>query len=300
MTAQKILNLRAPNLDMENHPCFNHAARLTHARVHLPVAARCNMQCKYCNRKYDCVNESRPGVTCAVMSPPEAVEYLKEIAFTMKRLSVVGIAGPGDPFANADETMETLYLVRKQFPDILLCLATNGLNLFSYIPVLAELAVSHVTITINAVDPAVGARIYSWITDGERRLQGTEAAALLWERQERAIIALRAYGIIVKINTILIPTINDYHTGQVAETVSKAGANLFNLMPLYPVAETPFAKIPEPGPGQVIALRDKASHFLPQMTHCTRCRADAVGLLHESGCSAVLQHFAEKLPAASS
>ncbi len=295
MIAQKILNPRVPPLDMDAHPCFNHAARLTHARVHLPVAACCNMQCKYCNRKYDCVNESRPGVTCVVMSPLEAVEYLKEIASKMKRLSVVGIAGPGDPFANADETMETLHLVREQFPDILLCLATNGLNLFPYIPVLAELAVSHVTITVNAVDPEIGALIYSWISNGGVRLEGGEAAALLWERQERSIIALRAYGIVVKINTILIPTVNEYHVTQVAETVSKVGANLFNLMPLYPVAETPFAALPEPVPGQVNALRTVAGRFLPQMTHCTRCRADAVGLLHESRCSATLQDFKKKL-----
>ena len=295
MNAQQTLDHLVPRLDMEAHPCFNHAARLTHARVHLPVAARCNMQCKYCNRKYDCVNESRPGVTCMVMLPTEAVPYIKEIASKTERLSVVGIAGPGDPFANADETMETLRLVREAFPDILLCVATNGLNLFPYIPALAELAVSHVTITINAVDPVIGAQIYWWIADGEVRLEGIEAATLLWVRQERAIIALRAYGIVVKINTILIPTINEYHVTEVAETVAKVGASLFNLMPMYPVAETPFAALPEPIPGQVNALRTVAGRFLPQMTHCTRCRADAVGLLHESGCSAALQDFKEKL-----
>ncbi len=51
------------------HPCFNEEAKHTSARVHLPVAPKCNIQCNYCNRKFDCVNESRPGVTSSVLAP---------------------------------------------------------------------------------------------------------------------------------------------------------------------------------------------------------------------------------------
>jgi nitrogen fixation protein NifB len=276
------------------HPCFSHAARLTHARVHLPVASRCNMQCGYCNRKYDCVNESRPGVTCMVMSPREAVSYLDEINTKTRNFSVVGIAGPGDPFANADETIETLRLVRNRYPDILLCLATNGLNLLPYVAVLAKLGVSHVSITINAVDPEIGAKIYSWISYGNRRLEGIEAAALLWERQKLSIPALRSHGMVIKVNSILIPGINDQHIPEVAENVSGLGANLFNVMPIYPVLETPFASIAEPGPGLIAKVRSRAGGYLPQMTHCTRCRADAVGLLGEPGCAGALQDFRKK------
>ena len=50
-----------------DHPCFDEAARARTARVHLPVAPRCNVQCNYCNRKFDCVSESRPGVTSVVL-----------------------------------------------------------------------------------------------------------------------------------------------------------------------------------------------------------------------------------------
>lgn len=282
-------------MELETHPCFNHAARLTHARVHLPVAAKCNMQCNYCNRKYDCVNESRPGVTCVVMSPREALIYLKEIKTKTRSLSVVGIAGPGDPFAEADKTIETLRLVREQFPDILLCVATNGLNLLPYVAVLADLPVTHVTITVNAVDPAIGAKIYSWVSNANGgRLKGVEGAALLWERQRGSIIALRSHKITIKINSILIPGVNDHHVMEVAETVSKLGADLFNMMPVYPVLGTPFATVPEPGPELLSNLRARGGLYLPQMTHCTRCRADAAGMLAESGCSATLQDFKRK------
>ncbi|HRS19981.1 MAG TPA: radical SAM protein, partial [Bacteroidales bacterium] len=148
------------------HPCFDKEAKHTHARVHLPVAPKCNIQCNYCNRKFDCVNESRPGVSSAVLSPYQALEYVKELNTKLENLSVIGIAGPGDPFANATETMETMRLLKAEFPEKLFCVSTNGLNLEPFIPELAELGVSHVTITINAVDPDITSKIYAWVRDG--------------------------------------------------------------------------------------------------------------------------------------
>ncbi len=65
-------------LDLTQHPCFNSEARHRTARMHLPVAPKCNIQCNYCNRKFDCVNESRPGVTSAVLTPRQAVNYLDQ------------------------------------------------------------------------------------------------------------------------------------------------------------------------------------------------------------------------------
>jgi len=146
-------------LDVANHPCFNAEVFHRAARIHLPVAPRCNLQCNYCDRSFDCANENRPGVSSTLLSPFQAVTYLKAVYARMPNLSVVGIAGPGDPFANPVETMETLRLVRQEFPNILLCVATNGLGLVEYIDELVELKVSHVTMTVNTVNPATAARI---------------------------------------------------------------------------------------------------------------------------------------------
>ena len=44
-----------------NHPCYSEQAHHHFARMHVAVAPACNIQCHYCNRKYDCANESRPG-----------------------------------------------------------------------------------------------------------------------------------------------------------------------------------------------------------------------------------------------
>jgi nitrogen fixation protein NifB len=271
--------MRAP--DINNHPCFNVHAKGTCGRVHLPVAPDCNIKCNYCNRKYDCVNESRPGVSSSVLTPDQAVLYLEQVLEKAPNITVAGIAGPGDAFANPKVTMETLRLIRKGFPELLLCLATNGLNIGPYIEELAELNVSHVTMTVNAVDPEIGARIYSWVRDGKVIYRGLNAAKLLLERQLEAIAALKARGIIVKINTIVIPGINDHHVVEVAEKMAELGVDIQNCMTMYPNRGTPFADIPEPDLELMNKVRSSVEEIIPQMKHCTRCRADAVGLLDE-------------------
>jgi nitrogen fixation protein NifB len=266
-------------LNTDKHPCFNVAVKGECGRVHLPVAPKCNILCNYCNRKYDCVNESRPGVTSAVLKPRQAIAYLEQVLEAEPRITVAGIAGPGDPFANPKETLETIRLIRRRSPDLLLCLATNGLGLPPYLDELADLQVSHVTLTVNAVDPEIGSRIYSWVRDGKVIYRGRKAAEVLLERQLESIRGLKARRITVKINTIIIPGINDRHVQEVAGRMAELGVDILNCMPVFPNADTPFGHLPEPLPEQMTGIRREASMLIPQMHHCTRCRADAVGLL---------------------
>jgi len=266
-------------IDTSRHPCFNAEARHAFGRVHLPVAPACNIQCNFCNRKYDCAQESRPGVSSAVLAPEQALAYLDQVVAADPRITVVGIAGPGDPFANADETMQTLRLVRARHPEMILCVASNGLGIEPHVGELRDLETSHVTLTINAVDPEIGARIVSWVRDDRRLYRGFAAAALLLARQLAALDALKSAGVTVKVNMILIPGINDEHVSEVARTVSAIGADVLNVVPVIPVADTPFAELSSPPAIKVAAARAAAAEFLPQMRHCTRCRADAVGLL---------------------
>lgn len=267
--------------DFSKHPCFNKDAHNAYGRIHLPVAPRCNIQCNFCNRKYDCMNESRPGVTSSVLKPSQAVEYLAAVLAERPEIAVMGIAGPGDPFANPEETMETLRLVHERFPQILLCLASNGLGIGPYIEELAKLEVSHVTITINAVDPKIGAKIYAWIRDGKRPLRGEEGARVLIERQLSAVRELVARNVVVKVNSIVIPGINDTHIQEIARVVGGLGADIQNCMPLVPVAGAEFEDLPAPDGKMTARVRLQSGQYLPQMTHCARCRADAVGFIDE-------------------
>lgn len=263
----------------ETHPCFNHKAKGSHGRVHLPVAPACNIKCNYCDRKYDCVSESRPGVSSAVLSPYQALAYLKRVLEREPRISVAGIAGPGDPMANAEKTLATVRLIKEHYQKMLVCLSSNGLAVPSHLDELAEAGVTHMTLTVNAVDPAIGSQIYSWVKDGKVAYRGQDAAKLLLERQTEALIGLKERGIIVKLNTIVIPGVNDRHVEEVARWGAALGADLMNLMPMYPNSGTPFENLGEPSRALMQELRMACDQHISQMTHCTRCRADAVGLL---------------------
>ena len=261
------------------HPCFDAGARHHYGRIHLPVAPRCNVQCNFCDRRYDCPNESRPGVTSTVLLPRQAVEYLRRVQERIPDLAVVGIAGPGDPFANSEETLETLRLVREHDPDILLCVATNGLRVGPHVDELADLGVSHLTITINAVDPEIGKQIYAWMRDGTRVVRA-EAARLLLGRQLKAVRA-KEKGVTVKVNTIIIPGVNDDHVPEIARTV----AGLVPCAQRHPAL--PGGGDALRGSRDAVGRADRAApgggaEYLPQMSHFARCRADAVGRLGEA------------------
>ena len=264
---------------LDRHPCYSLGGSHRFARIHLPVAPRCNIQCNYCNRKFDCVNESRPGVTSEVLTPVQALAYLEEMVEKIPSIEVVGIAGPGDPFANPYETLETLRLVRRRFPKMMLCLASNGLHIGPYIEEIIALEVTHVTITINAVDPAIGALVYKWVRDGDRPLKGEEGASRMIERQLDAVERLARAGVLVKINSIVIPGVNDTHIPEIARVTQNLGATIMNCIPLCPVEETAFENLHEPDALMMARVRLQSGQNLSQMTHCARCRADAVGLL---------------------
>ena len=92
---------------IQEHPCFSEKACHAFGRCHIPVAPKCNIQCNYCIRDFDCVNESRPGVTTKVLNPEESVEMVRKVMAKYNYIKVIGIAGPGEPLAN-EETLETL------------------------------------------------------------------------------------------------------------------------------------------------------------------------------------------------
>ncbi len=277
-----------------SHPCFDEGVKHKNARVHLPVAPKCNIQCNYCNRKYDCVNESRPGVTSAVLTPHQALAYLKELHNHLENIAVIGIAGPGDPFANPEETLETMRLIKAVYPDKIFCLSTNGLNIAPYINDIAETGVSHVTVTINAIDPNIVAKIYSWVRFEKKVYRGLQAAEVILGQQLAAITKLKEAGITVKINSIILPGINDEHIKVVAEKVASLGADIMNCIPVVPNKNTVFAEMKEPDSKLVFKTRLLAKEHIKLMTHCARCRADAAGLLGQDFKDAfgMIQEFA--------
>jgi nitrogen fixation protein NifB len=268
-----------------NHPCYSEEAHHHFARMHVAVAPACNIQCHYCNRKYDCANESRPGVVSERLRPEDAVRKVLAVAAEIPELAVVGIAGPGDALANPEATFATLEGVQRAAPDLRLCLSTNGLALPEHVNRLVESGVRHVTVTVNMTDPAVGERIYPWVVRGGRKLQGTEGARVLSAQQLEGIAALAARGVLVKVNSVVIPGVNDAHLPDVIRSVRRAGAFLVNLVPLISAPEhgTYFGRTGQRGPTAEELERVQAACEIVGriMRHCRQCRADAVGRLSE-------------------
>ncbi|NEQ46602.1 MAG: nitrogenase cofactor biosynthesis protein NifB [Leptolyngbya sp. SIOISBB] len=270
---------------IENHPCYSEEAHHHYARMHVAVAPACNIQCNYCNRKYDCANESRPGVVSELLTPEEAAHKALVVAGKIPQMSVLGIAGPGDPLANPEKTFRTFELVAEQAPDIKLCLSTNGLMLPDYVDRIKALNIDHVTITINMVDPAVGEKIYPWVHYRRRRYRGIDGVKILHERQMEGLQALQAADVLCKVNSVLVPGINDEHLPEVNAAIRERGAFLHNIMPLISAPEhgTYFGLNGQPGPTpkELKAVQDSCSGNMKLMRHCRQCRADAVGLLGE-------------------
>lgn len=266
-------------MDTSKHPCFNKEAKGKYGRVHIPIAPKCNIQCNFCNRSYDCVNESRPGVTSEILKPRHANEYVKRMKKRTPNLSVVGVAGPGDAFANTEELFETLEYIKNEDGEMLLCLSSNGLNIFPYIEQLKAYNVSHVTITVNGIDPEIVKDVVGWIRFKKRVYRGIEGAQILINQQMTAVKALKEEGFVVKINSILIPGVNDHHIPTIAEKVSEFGADMINIIPFIPVKGAEFENIEAPSAKMISDVTRAAHKFIPLMTHCSRCRADAAGLL---------------------
>ena len=270
---------------VQDHPCYSEDAHHYFARMHVAVAPACNIQCNYCNRKYDCANESRPGVVSELLHPDQAVTKVLAVAATIPQMTVLGIAGPGDPLANPARTFETFRQLSDKAPDIKLCLSTNGLTLPEHVDEIAKHNIDHVTITINCVDPEIGAQIYPWIYWQNRRLRGVEAARILIEQQQKGLEMLTSRGILVKVNSVMIPGVNDEHLKEVSKVVKAKGAFLHNVMPLIAEAEhgTYYGLMEQasPTPEQLQALQDECGGDMAMMRHCRQCRADAVGLLGE-------------------
>jgi nitrogen fixation protein NifB len=254
------------------HPCFG--ARRNRARIHLPVCPACNIECGFCRRSLN-GNENRPGVASAILTPGEAARRVNAALKVCEELSVVGVAGPGDSLVG-DAMFESLRSVGRAHPQLLKCISTNGLLLEERADELIELGIDTLTVTVNAVEPDILARIVLRVRYGGVRYEGSEGARILIENQLAGIRRMAEAGTVIKVNSVLIPGINDAHIPEVARTAAAAGASLYNIIPLIP--QYVFADFNEPTCAEIDAARGEAERYIEVFRHCQHCRADAVGV----------------------
>jgi len=162
---------------------------------------------------------------------------------------VVGVAGPGEPLYN-EATLETFRLVNENYPALHKCLSSNGLLLPEKLDIIKQLGLDTITVTLNAIEPSIGAEIYSFVYYQGRKLTGIQAAEVLLDNQLTGIRLAVEQGIVVKVNTVLIPTINDNHILEVSRKIKELGVYVQNIMPLIPLTSCPSF----PSPGSVISM----------------------------------------------
>jgi nitrogen fixation protein NifB len=258
----------------KEHPCYTEQAGLNRGRMHLAVAPACNLGCNYCERTVG--SRARlvkgPGTAARVLSPEEAALLVDRVA-AEGWLSVVGIAGPGEPLFNP-QTFDTLRLVKRNHPELLLCVSTNGLLLPQKLDDLVACGVTALTVTINAVTRAVAEQLYAWALLHGRREPGHGVAQLVLDRQWSGLAEAIEKGLLVKVNSVLVPGGNERELAEVARRAGQLGAARHNIMPLIPRGR--MRHIPRPDPDMVEETRAKCSRYLIQFRGCQQCQADVI------------------------
>lgn len=254
------------------HPCLGRLPGST-GRIHLPVSPVCNLSCRYCKRALT-GSEERPGTSRKILPVEDTLKVLEKALALCPELTTVGIAGPGEALASRHAT-EAFHLVDQAYPEMVKCLSTNGLLLEEKADELFAVHVDAVTVTVNAVNPSIQAQINDRIFYQGRWISGLPAAEQLIRNQLAGIRKVTDLGVTVKVNTVLIPGINDAHVREVAGQVAAAGAQMYNIIPLIPQAD--MADLRAPDCRELELARAEASEYLDIFLHCQHCRADAVG-----------------------
>ena len=269
-------------IGMKKHPCFYKCMANSACRIHLPIAPKCNLECIYCEKGKDCVNENLPGISSKIMNPHDAVKFFEDLYYTSGDVAVAGVAGPGDPLANFEEVKTTLSQIHRKFPKCNLCIATNGIEFEKYCEEIMSIGIKFVTITINALSVENAKKIYNKVYTERGVLEGEESALYVIEKQRKAMECIKKFRkyFFIKINTVYLKGINEIEIDNIVELGKKYNIDILNLMPQIKVKDEKIY-IENDIKDKIMKLKEKYRGTINMMDHCMHCRADSVGVLNE-------------------
>lgn len=257
------------------HPCYSREAHHKYFRLHLPVAPECNLGCNFCEKRIGGMtyHAYRPAVTKEILNPLQALDRVAFYSSNTDKLKVVGIAGPGEPLAN-EQTFDTLELIGKLYPDMILCLSTNGILLSQCINRLKGLGIHSISVTINSLNINTLVSLYQYVyTEEQEKLVAHESACYIGKKQLEALECLAVENIQYKVNTILIPGINDSQVEEIAKTIAYYKAKLHNIIPFIPLGT--LSNIDAPSCDELIQARNASEKYIKQFRLCKQCSSDA-------------------------
>ncbi len=169
-----------------------------------------------------------PETKSTALSPVQAVKYLHHVSANGAGVCAVHLAGPGEPLATLDLTVETLRLIRDEYPDIVLSLSTLGLlagkDAAKVASQLAKVGLAEAVVQVNAVDAQTAAALYAWVRPGTKTVPLDKAVAELLAEQEQAVSAFAAAGLRVVVEMIVVKGVNENQAQAVADAVRGWGA----------------------------------------------------------------------------
>lgn len=149
-------------------------------------------------------------------------------------ITTVAIAGPGDPLATPELTIEAAQLIHKHYPALDICIPTMGIGSSDCASQLAEAGVTHVEMRVEAVRAEIIEKLFAWIRPGLKTVCIAEAAKVLLTEQREGISSLSFHGISVSILTTLYPGYNIDHVAKIASEMVELGAEGIALVPYAP------------------------------------------------------------------
>lgn len=278
-----MLNNKSSNWDdndkkIYRHPCFNNY-EFHSAVLHLPVAAESNItyQKNILIDKY--VTTSCMDTDKSVLTSKEAIERFIEVRKSIPNLMVAAISGPGEALANFDAVKEVFKRIRHLYPNMLLCLSTNGLMLPVYANHLISLGVNSIAVTVNTINPETGAKIYDNITYLGHKYLGLEGAKILLQNQIAGLRYLASMDIAIRMNINVIKGINDHEIKDIIKFAKGCGCKITNV--IDPLSEDNNESGLESFYSDNLSdMRREYEKIMPQSYFCKVCNACSVESLN--------------------
>ena len=191
-------------------PLFDAYGRpLTNLRV--MVTGRCNFSCFFCH-----MEGYKESEAAKVELSIEEIDLLGEASRRLG-VSAVKITG-GEPTIRQD--LADIISTFKHYVRYV-SMTTNASLLHNHLPAIAEAGVGHVNVSLHAMNP-----------ESFRRVTGST----LYDRVIRNILLLRDYGIPVKINFVILRSINEDDVEKLIDFAAKIDARV-QFIELHPVGK---------------------------------------------------------------
>jgi len=168
------------------------------------------------------------------------MELVKEALDKYEYIKVIGIAGPGEPLA-MKRLFETLRRLDEQYP----MLSSASVRTDCCSPIRSTCSRNMMwVISPSPLTPLTrrsAQRSTSLLITRANAIRGSKVQKILLSQQLKGIEEAVKRHMIVKINTVYIPGINDQHIPEIAKKVAEMGVYTFNVIPL--IAQYKFANI---------------------------------------------------------